>query len=320
MGFSGLAGGQDGRTVDSNLATGCAAAIVWVLVSAVPALEGKAEDMANAVTYTSTIADRSGTRLVLLPEGIGRLTIGSNRGQPASPIGLFEGIVPAPLLQRVMRAVASREFLAAPSQESALPGEPIREIEVSGPGGTATKFYGRQLAAPPAFLRAEEEMKPVIDFLRSNPSVAAALQVGGLPGRVVAGQPQAFWLVLGNVGRTPFSVDHPAEWGKAGAVCQMTATRSGQTAGAPMAGLQQFGQLDGKAFAGFSRPIEGKLVPVAPGEQLEMKFQNEFKWPAGAYRVTISLTLKLMGANDQPLFSGSLVQGPYNIEVAGGAP
>lgn len=277
--------------------------------------------MASAVTYTSTIADKVPTKLVILPEGVGRLMIASNRGEPASPIGLFEGIIPPPLFQRVMKTVGSREFSAIESQKQALPGEPIRVIEVSGPGGTASKFYGRQLAAPPVFVRAEEDIKPVIDFLRANPTLAVTLQVGGLPGRVVAGKPQAFWLVLRNVGRTPFSIDHPAEWGKAGAVCQMAALRTGRGPDAPMEGLQQFAKLDARSFVGFSRPpVEGKLLPLSPGEQLDMKFQSDFPWPPGAYRLTISLALKLLGANNQTLFSGNLVQGPYNIEVAEGAP
>ncbi len=296
-----------------------AAALAAALLWAAPALPQKAKHMASAITYTSTIADQAPTRLVVLPEGIGRLTIGSNRGQPAGPIGLFEAILPPALAQAAARTAASREFLALESQQSALPGEPLRQIEVSGSGGTVTKFYGRQMAAPPPFLRAEEDLKPVIEFLRSNPVVAAVLQVGGLPAQAVAGQSQVFWLVLRNVGRTPFSIHQPAEWGKSGAVCRMVAIRANAGPDAPLEGLQQFAALDGKAFAGFARPIEGKLVTLAPGEQLEMKFQHDFKWPAGAYRLTVTLSLELFGSNGQPLHSGTLVEGPYNIEISGGA-
>ncbi len=275
----------------------------------------KADQMASTVVYTSTIADQTPVKLWISAGGSGRLMVGSNRGNPGSPVGLFEAALPAELGQRAMQAVSTREFIGAQTQESMRPGEPFRAIQVTGAGGSATKTYGRQLAAPAAFTRAEAELKPVMDYLRSHPVLAATLQVSGLPARLVAGQPQTIWLVLRNVGRTPFGIDNPSEWGKAGAHCGITATRRDAGPGGPMAGLQQFAVLDGKTFSGFSRPVEGKLISVGPGEQLEMRFQQEFAWAPAEYTVTVTLSARLMDEAGKPLLSGTLVQGPYNINV-----
>ena len=62
--------------------------------------------MSNTVIYRSNAADdRFETTLTLHPNGIGHLSIGSNRAQRNWPIGRFEAPVPASLAQQLGAAL-----------------------------------------------------------------------------------------------------------------------------------------------------------------------------------------------------------------------
>lgn len=292
---------------------GCAA-----LLGACGCQTQSVKSMASTITYTSTVADdRAATFLTIGPDGEARLLIGSNRDRPGAPIGRFEAVVPGPLLKRVRAAVFSSEFASAGSQERLQPGQAYREINVVEANGKKTsKAVGDRMEPPAAFVNAEGAIEAIIEQLRASPVVAATLFVTGLPAQVGGGAPGVFDLILRNTGRAPFRIEGPAEWGKARTYCELSALR----ADVPLAELgpdhQRFVTLDGSAFLGASKQPEGSLLALQPGEGVALRFRHDFKWPPGRYKVEITLSLALLGHDGQPLFTGSLVSGPYPVEVS----
>lgn len=274
--------------------------------------------MSSTVIYTSTVADdRFATTVTISPEGAGQLVVGSNRDRRTNPVGRFESALPRPLLRQLERALSSAEFAAAPSKTGLLPGDAYREIKVVDAGGTETsKVAGTGRDVPAAFLSAESAIQAIIEDLRAHPVVAATLSIDRMPPRVRAGTAAPFDLILRNAGRAPFRIEAPAEWGKAQTSCELAALR----ADLPEAELgldhQKFASLDGSVFVAASKQPERGFLPLQPGEAVALRFRDEFNWPPGRYNIEITLSLSLLANDGSPLFSGSLVSGPYLVEVS----
>ncbi len=268
--------------------------------------------MPSAINYTTTAHDNLATTLEISQDGAGILIVRSNRGQPSQPIGDFRAQVPDKLLQPLAGAVSSPEFLALSAPAKLLPGEPYRRFEM--PAAAVRKIIGRA-KAPPAFLKAEQAAEAVMNHLRQHPRLAALLKTTDLPSQVKAGEARTFWLVLQNMGPTPFAIAHPSLWQQKGVSCNLTATR----ADVPLQQLsmrhQKFVTLDAAALAGLSNATPSPILPVGNGEQLSIGFHHTFTWPPGKYNVLFSLSGELTETGASTQFAGSLFSGPHIVDV-----
>lgn len=291
---------------------------IWGALScSVNAQNRAANNMSSTIIYTSTVADdRSATTLKVAPDGTGELTVGSNRDRRAQPVGRFEAAVPGAMLRRLLALVASPEFKGMGSVAGLLPGDPYREIRVRQAGTdelVKTVDAGKNVSA--VFVEAEQAVQAIIQHLMAYPTVAITMNVDRLPQRVDQRE-TLLDVILHNVGRTPFRLTAPVEWGKSQTNCELAAVRDVPDSALTLAD-QKFANLGGSAVVAATKPVEGGFFTLQAGESAAVRFRYAFQWPAGAYRVEITLSLVLTGADGKPLFAGNMAAGPYRIEVAG---
>lgn len=271
--------------------------------------------MPSTIIYTSTVADdRASTILNIRPDGTGDLIIGSNRDRRTQPVGRFAAPVPESLLAPLRSLTASPEFAAVTGSTDLLPGDPYRQIRVIANGRDVAKTVGTGPGQPAAFLQAEQAALAILQHLLQHPALAMTMTVSGLPERVGPGGAHLD-VNLYNVGRMPFFMSAPPLWGKAQTNCELSAVRDVPEAQLTLAD-QKFASLGGSELVGASKPAEGELLSMRPGEGVAVRFRYPFQWPPGAYRVEVTLSVTLSGADGAPLFDGNLIAGPYRIEVA----
>jgi hypothetical protein len=271
-----------------------------------------------AIQYVSNVADdRFQTVLEVAPDGAGRLSIGSNRDRRDVPIGRFEGALPPPLREQLASATSDPAFRESPSQDMLMPDESYRQIRVDADGATLVKRIGEELAAPPAFLAVEAALARAIDHLLASPVVAMDVAVAGLPQRISAGSQAPLELVIQNRGTRPYALPGPSRWGAKGIQCELVATRSD----IPLERLgiehQRFVQLDATRADRALASELGDTIELAPGARVTVRFQPTFDWPAGAYRVEVSLTVAVAGTSETPALEGGLVTAPRMLEIEG---
>lgn len=274
-----------------------------------------AQKMATTVTYrTNTADDRFETALVVESGGMGRLSVGSNRGQPTWPIGRFEAPLPAPLVQQLATALGGA-FPGSPSQDTLIPDESFREIRAAGAGAPLVKRVGEQLATPAPFAAAEQVIGRIIEHVRKYPQIAVDVTLSGLPKQVPAGTPRYIDVTLLNVGRHPFYLAPSAVWGKKGWQGELAALRSDIPAAQLGSAHQKFVQLNAANFIGLGPAQPAGPVLLQPGIPIAARFQDAFAWPPGHYNAEAAITLQLLSETDEPLFTGSAVTAPRSIEV-----
>lgn len=290
---------------------------VLSVIVAMPAL-AQDKSMSNTIIYTSNKADdRFETELTVRPDGAAVLKIGSNRDRRSGPAGLFRAVVPAHLMAQLSRDMSSPAFLGAPSQAQLVPDESFREIKVIGPDNhSLVKLVGEELATPAPFAQAESAIEAIILYLLKSPVIAIVMQVSVFPERVIAGQRTPFDLVLGNVGQKAFILDAPTQWGEKASQGELTAVRTD----VPLAELtsvhQQFMPMGRSNFEAANPSIVGPRVRLGPGEGIALRFQSDFGWEPGRYKVDIDLALPLLGDDDKPLMLVGLVSEPKPVTVS----
>ncbi|MBK8750340.1 MAG: hypothetical protein IPL99_01255 [Candidatus Competibacteraceae bacterium] len=300
--------------------------IVWLVATllgglsvivAMPAL-AQEKSMSNIISYTSNKADdRFETELTVRPDGAAVLKIGSNRDRRSGPAGLFRAVVPAHLIAQLSRDTTSPAFLGAPSQVQLVPDETFREIKVIGPENSPlVKLVGEELATPAPFAQAESTIESIILFLLKSPVVAIVMQVSMFPEQVIAGQRTPFDLVLGNVGQKPFFLDAPTQWGEKASQGDLVAVRTDIPLAELTSAHQQFLPLGRSNFEVANPSIIGPRVRLGPGEGIALRFQSDFSWEPGRYKVDIDLVLPLLGDDDKPLMLVGLVSESKPVSVS----
>src|SRR5208283_2117474 len=92
----------------------------------------------------------------------------------------------------------------------------------------------------------------ILQDLLTHPSLAMTMTVSGLPPRVEPGG-ALLDVILRNVGRMPFRLTAPSQWGKAEVNCELSAVRD-----VPESQLtlndQKFAQLGAQEFVAASKP------------------------------------------------------------------
>ena len=273
--------------------------------------------MQPTVSYLSTAADdRHATRLVIAPDGVGKLAIGSNRDVRTRPIGRFEARIPSRLAEQLGHLVSGAAFAQSQSQSALVPDESYRRIQVALPDGSKIdKILGEELATPRPFGEAERTLGEAIEYLIRSPVAALAMGMATLPPRVRQGEDAEIELQLVNVGRLPYRITAPDRWGQEGATCELSAIRSD----VPLAELgmqdQHFAQLDGGGLVAAAPPITGPSIQLAPGAQVRLVFRQIIDWQPGAYRVEIALSVTAEGEDGGVLFAGGLVSAPGILDV-----
>lgn len=273
--------------------------------------------MSNTISYTSTVADEFfATQLLITPDGVGKLSLTSNRDQRDRAIGQFQQLIPSNSLQNLSALLVSREFAEAPSQQTMLPGEAYREIVLTTPAQQQIdKLVGEELATPAVFGKAEQLIQEIIDYLQKFPALSLAMRLAPLPAKLEAGENLLIDITLRNQGRTPLFIESPQAWGQKATQGELKAVR----ADVPLAELgsqhQVFAQLDGSHFLQSVPEQSGPMWGLMPGEQIAMRFQQTVAWPAGRYQLEISLALGAFDQDGKPLFAGNLISLPQAVEV-----
>ncbi len=290
---------------------------LWLaLSSSISAKQGSI--MSNTISYTSTAADdQFPTRLLITPQGLGQLSLGSNRDRRDRAVGQFQQTVPANLLQALNAALASPDFAASASQASLVPDEAYREINLSAAAGDQpiVKRFGEQIPPSAAFVRAERELVQIIEYLQSHPVLSIAMQVLPLPAAVAAGRSMEIEINLRNLGRSAFFVESPMTWGQKTTSGELKALRSDIPSAQLRSQHQVFGQLQAANFVKAEFKQDGPAFEVAPGALLSLRFKQPVDWPAGDYAVEISMSLTLFSAQGKALFIGGLVSPPQAVKV-----
>ena len=301
-----------GNSVWFTAALGC---LLFTLSTPLPAKQGQI--MSNTVTYTSTVADEHfATKLLITPDGLGKLSLGSNRDHRERSIGQFQQLIPAEMLQNLAATLNSRDFANSPSQQTLVPDESYREIKSITPDQQQTvKMIGEELPTPPIFGKAEQAIQEIINYLQKFPLLSVSMRVQPFPPLVDAGKTVNIDIVLRNLGRTPYFIESPKDWGKQATHCELKAIRSD----IPLADLksqhQVFVQLDGSAFVKSEPQQTDALFGLMPGEQIGLRFQHRIDWAPGQYDIDISLALTVFNQDKKALFIGGVVSPPQALKV-----
>ncbi len=273
--------------------------------------------MSNTITYTSTVADEHfATKLLITPDGLGKLALGSNRDHRERSIGQFQQIIPSEMLQNLASTVNGREFASSPTQKTLIPDESFREIKLITPDQQQTiKMIGEELSTPAVFGKAEQAIQEIIDYLQKFPLLSLSMRVLPLPSLVDAGKTANVDIVLRNLGRTPYFIDSPKDWGKQATQCELKAIRTD----IPMEQLksqhQVFVQLDGSAFIKSEPQQSDAVFGLMPGEQISLRFQHQVDWPPGQYAIDFSLALTVFNKDKKALFIGGMVSPSQALKV-----
>jgi len=300
------------NTVWFTAALGC---LLLTLSTSLPAKQGSI--MSNTVTYTSTVADEHfATKLLITPDGLGKLSLGSNRDHRDRSIGQFQQLIPAAMLQNLASTVNGLEFANSPSQQTLVPDESFREIKLITPDQQQTvKMIGEELPTPAIFGKAEQAIQEIINYLQKFPLLSVSMRVLPLPPLVDAGKTVNIDIVLRNLGRTPYFIESPKDWGKQATHCELKAIRSD----IPLAELksqhQVFVQLDGSAFIKPESQQNDAPLGLMPEEQIGLRFQHQIDWAPGQYDIDISLALTVFNKDKKALFIGGMVSPPLAIKV-----
>ncbi len=296
-------------------------AAAWLgFLSVIVAMPVLAQDksMSNTIVYTSNKADdRFETELTVRPDGAAVLKIGSNRDRRSGPAGLFRAVIPAHLMTQLVRETASPAFLEAPSQAQLIPDESFREIKVIGSNNSSLiKLVGETLVTPAPFAQTEGTIESIILYVLKSPMVAIVLQVSAFPEQVIAGQQAFFDLVLGNVGQNSFFLEAPNQWREqAASQGELVAVRTD----VPLTDLththQQFLPLGRSNFIAANPSVIGPRIRLGPGEGIALRFQSDFSWAPGHYKVDIDLVLSLLDDSDKPLIVIGLVSESKAVSV-----
>lgn len=321
MGFPRLVCRQDGRGMGCKILISMSRrraleSMAFVALGMLMARNPKgATEMFPAVIYKSNTADdRFETTLSVEPTGAGRLTIGSNRGQPAWPIGRFEAPIPAALQQNLAAALGSG-FAASPSQDTLVPDESFREITARSSSTQITKRVGEQLPTPPAFSAAENALKRIIDELIHHPVLSVEVRLDGLPQTAIAGTSAILDLTLRNVGRQRFHLGTPSAWGKSGWHGELSVLRADIPSAALRSEHQKFVQLNASNLVAIVPAQPPGPLRLGPGAAVNARFQLPLDWPPGKYNIQSAVTMSLLNDAQEILFTGSAVTAPRPIEI-----
>ncbi len=287
------------------------------LVATQPALGRK---MNATIRYLTTVADdRHATELLVEPDGVARLSIGSNRDQRARPVGRFEAMLPGELLRRLQGAVADPAFAAAPAQTRLVPDEGYRSIEVRRTSAeNVGKLIGEQLAPAPAFLVAEAAIADAIAHVARAPVHALALRL--TPPRAVqpVGMPLSLELHLANVGLHPMRLATPALWSRGATSATLGALRADVAPASARPADQKFVALTVVAFKGADVPLSGDTFVLARNGRARLRFELPIDWDRGRWTLEVDFEFSATTAEGAPLFTAALFTDPVALDVVRG--
>lgn len=270
--------------------------------------------MSMTVTYKSSVADdRHVTELIVRPDGVGQLWVGSNRDRRTDPIGRFQGRVAAALMQRLTAHAAA--LPAAGAGAPLEPDEAYREITVAAPGAAPRNaILGGPSAPAAAAADLERTLLEIAQQLRDAPQAALGLRLQ-VPASAPAGARLAFDVLLTNAGPSTLRLPPPPQWQAMGLVFELMLLR----ADLPMASLgpadQHFVLLGpDQLFIAEPAGTASEWV-LPPGRSMRLGFAVPVAWKPARYAVELSLEVPVKDDAQARPWRGGLVSEAQKLDV-----
>ncbi|MCI2285628.1 hypothetical protein L3081_22405 [Colwellia sp. MSW7] len=274
--------------------------------------------MLDKIIYTTNIADDLfETELTLNTADQGVLRIGSNKGTPNLPVGIFRGQVSHDLIKALDESISTNAYLNSESQELLVPDEIFREIKVFTQGNIDhTKLVGEQLVMPGPFAKAEKIIKKINNLLLDDPEVAVKFCHMTLPSQVSTNQePLVLEVELQNIGSTTIRIEHPSKLGAGRNKIELVATR----ADIPLIDMgiqdQIFLTLSASSLVLSEDDKTDEDLLLTTNQSFSLTFSVLPEWPLGEYEISIDMILALLSEDGKKQVTVGIVSPKYKLVV-----